>query len=213
MLVTRPNHDVTTNYLFYWSLQLIGIATRKGVTVYDLVGDKSNRARVESYMRKKSPSLVFLNGHGAENVVTGHNDSPLISSVDTSLSLYSGSVVYARSCRSGVGLGPALVASGATAYIGYTDDFIFFRRDDFTTTPLRDPVAKYFLEPSNLIVSTLLKGKTTREAQKRSKKAMYKNLGKMLSSDAGIDERNMAPFLWSNINSQTLIGSVEAKLR
>ena len=35
-LITRPEHDDTTHYLSYWSKELIEIAKKKRIAVFDL---------------------------------------------------------------------------------------------------------------------------------------------------------------------------------
>jgi hypothetical protein len=78
--------------------------------------------------------------------------------------------------------------------------------------PASDPIAKMFLESSNLVVSTLIKGHTSIEADLRSKEAMSKNLKHMISSEADLEERYAAPAMWSNINSQIILGDKNAKI-
>lgn len=63
-LVTRPNHDLTTNYLFYWSLLVIKKAKEKGFQVLDLKGRKANKKNFDSYIKRHKPVLVFFNGQG-----------------------------------------------------------------------------------------------------------------------------------------------------
>src|SRR3989344_6832419 len=117
MLITRPNHDFATNYLFYWSIALIEQAKRKNVPVSDLSKKRANVKEFTSVMKKTKPSLIVFNGHGNDTFVTGYNNEPLVQ-VNKNHTTLAGSVVYARSCRSASKLGQQAIAAGCKAYIG-----------------------------------------------------------------------------------------------
>lgn len=206
ILITRPDHETVTKYLCLWSEEVKEFAEHKGITVYDLKGEKANRKEFESYLSKNRPALLFLNGHGDAEVITGYDNNSL---VDRSSSMPE-VIVYGRSCDAALILGPYLVGKGARTFIGYRKKFILGYSPEKMTKPLQDPIAKLFLEPSNLVVTTLLKGNTTSEAHRRSRGEMYKNFLRMLSSTATDEQRYVAPWLWSNYNSQTLLGDAEA---
>ncbi len=76
--------------------------------------------------------------------------------------------------------------------------------------PLADPLAKFCFEPSNLVATTLLKGKTVEEAHERSKTAMKRNLQYLLFSKAADLERQCATLLWRNYKYQVLLGDTDA---
>ena len=78
LLMTRPEHDDTTYYLSSWSKEVLEFAENKGLNVFDLHREKANREEVEKKLRKFSPKLVVLNGHGDEDTVAGHKNQPLI---------------------------------------------------------------------------------------------------------------------------------------
>ena len=202
VLISRPRHDAITNYLCAWSEDIVIQAKKKATGVYDLKGEKATRVQLESYIDKHKPSFVFLNGHGNAHIIAGHDDRPL---VDTSSAL-KGMILYARSCDAGQVLGPLLVEKGAAAFIGYTRKFTFGYLPEKMARPREDTLAALFLEPSNLVPSTLLKGHTTEEAHRRSKDAMYRNFRRMIASVATYEERYAARWLWANINSQVLLG-------
>lgn len=211
ILITRPNHDPTTNYLFYWSLPVIKLAQKKQVGVLDLSGTKASHKYFWSYISSRSPSLVFINGHGNEKSVTGQHNEPIIT-LESKTSNLVNSILYVRSCSSAEVLGAHLVTNGASCFIGYKREYIFFRNLDFDTRPLEDPIARFFLEPSNLIPTTILKGYSAGVAYTRSQKAMRRNLLKFLSSEASFEERLSVSYLWSNIRSQVLLGNSNAKM-
>ncbi len=42
LLITRPKHDVTVRYLFYWSKEIIELANKKGIKVLNLEQGRAN---------------------------------------------------------------------------------------------------------------------------------------------------------------------------
>ncbi len=211
LLVTRPNHDSATNYLYHWSLIVMGEAKRKQIPVYDVKGNKVTRTTFISYLRLKRPGFLFLNGHGDAVSVAGQNNDVLLDeTVDDGLVV--GSIMYARSCDSARLLGKKLVQRGVAAFIGYARKFLVGTTRSKITKPLEDGLAKLFLEPSNLIPTTILKGHTAGEAHERAKQEMIKNFRKMMSSASTFEERYAARWLWSDIRSQVIIGDHNASL-
>lgn len=208
LLVTRPDYDIVTKYFCIWSEALCTMARQKGMTVCDLQGKKANRKDFESYLRKNNPSMVFLNGHGNAEIITGQNDEPIVDAA----SMSPNSIMYARSCDAGERLGQELVRHGVSSFIGYRRKFIFGYTPEYVTRPVMDPMASLFLEPSNLIVSTLLKGHTAKDANQRSKDAMFRNFRKMICSTASFEERYASRWLWGNLQHQVLHGNEEAKI-
>lgn len=208
ILVTRPDHDLITKYFHMWSQDIIDFAKSKNIVVYDLRGKKSNRKEFVSYISKRCPSIVFLNGHGNATIFTGYNNEPIINSE----SVLENSIIYARSCEVGQNLGLKLVENGAKVFIGYNRKFFCGYTQEKITKPLEDKIASLFLEPSNLVVLTLLKNNNAEEAHKRSKEHMYKNFRRMISSTATFEEKYSARWLWSNFNSQVIFGDSLAKI-
>ena len=78
LLITRPNFDVTTRYLFVWAKKIIELAEKKCGKIFDLKKQRANRKEFESVMRKHEPGLAFLNGHGDERTVAGQDNEALI---------------------------------------------------------------------------------------------------------------------------------------
>lgn len=211
ILITRPRHDKATNYLYFWSQPVADFAGKKNMRLIDLSGEKANSLLVRQYNRNIKPTLLFLNGHGTEDIIAGHDDQPLISAAED-LTDFAGSVFYCRSCDSAVILGVKLVENGAKGFIGYRQKFIFGYIPQYMTKPLKDPLAKLFLDPSNLIPISLMKGHTSGTTYQKSQVAMRTNFHKMLSSAASFEERYYAQFLWSNIKHQTLLGDPQARI-
>ena len=211
VLVTRPNHDYPTTYLYHWSKLVIEAASSKGMQVLDLDGMKANKSNFRSYIDKHEPRLVFLNGHGAKNCVAGYNDEILVD-IDNCESLLKEKILYVRSCEAGAQLGPASVDKGAIAFIGYKRSYWLMRSKSQHTRPLTDRISKLFLEPSNLVPISLIKGHTVKEAYNRSQESMRRNFSYMISSKASTEERDAAFFLWSNYSCQVMLGNGEAKI-
>lgn len=197
-----------TKYLCVWSEEIVFLTKRKGITLLDLKGKKANRKTFESYIKAHSPSVIFLNGHGNAVAIAGYDDQLIVDDA----SILVDAIIYARSCDAGRYLGPALVKRGIRAFIGYNRKFILGYLPDKIMHPNEDPIARLFLQPSNLAVSTLIKGNTASEAHARSKEAMYKNFRRMISSIATYEERFAARWLWSNIHGQVLLGDPGARM-
>jgi len=211
VLITRPNHDSLTNYLYYWCNPVINKAKEKGFVVLDLNSKKANPKNFESYSKKNKPSLFFLNGHGSSVSITGDNNTPLIE-VDKNDDLLDKAIIYARSCNAAKTLGKTAVKKGAITFIGYIDKFYLVYKISRITEPLKDGLAKLFLEPSNLIPTSLIKGNSVYLAYEKSQRAMKKNFSYMLSTNASKEEKDSAFALFSNMRSQKIIGNNQAKI-
>lgn len=210
MLITRPNHDITTNYLYYWSLILIEYAKETGQSVVDLKGKRANKKEFVSVIKKVEPNFIVLNGHGNEETVTGYNNQPLVN-LD-SVDILKEKIVYARSCQSAKKLGVKSVEAGCKSYIGYNEDFVFVTGEDRLTRPLHDKTAQLFLEPSNKVVIYLLKGHSSSMANQKSKELYKKSIQKFMLSSALKEEKELIPYLVWDYNHQVCLGDQNAKL-
>ncbi len=211
LLVTRPRHDETTMYLYYWASLVLEFAKTRTFSVYDLEGEKAKPELFKSYIVRNNPSLVFFNGHGNPKQIAGHNNEVLIE-VNKNEDLLKGRVVYALSCSTATVLGKSCVDSGAKAYIGYTDEYVFATSADCISRPLQDNLAKMFLEPSNLVMTTLIKGNSVYEAYSRSKEALFKNLKFSLSSLASQEQKEVSVYLWTDINIFKVFGDLDSAI-
>lgn len=211
LIVTRPQHDVTTRYISTWAEEIIAFAKQKGVEVIDLVRDKASRKELEGRIKKLMPKLIFLNGHGSDGSVTGH-DNEILVSIDTNHNILEGKITYALSCNSGRVLGPRVAADKDTTYIGYKDEFVFVFDKNYITKPSHDLMAKPFMESSNQVMISLLKGHEAIEASSRSKNVFRKRYTELLTSDADVDSLQAAQFLWWNMKNQVCLGNEKAKI-
>lgn len=209
LLITRPDHDPVTHYLSRWSLRIIDEAKRKNIYIIDLEREKAVRQRVIGTLQKTNPQLVVLNGHGNEHVVTGHNDEIILQHEDKKAVI--SKIIFARSCRAARVLGKTSVAQGAVAFLGYQEDFWLVYEDRKISQPLDDKTAALFLEPSNYIAISLLKGHSTGEANERSKDLFRKNIQKlMVRGDS--EDLTMAKYLYWDMINQVCLGSQTAAI-
>lgn len=208
-LVTRPEHDDTTHYLSHWAKICIDFANGKNIRIIDLKREHAIQTEIISRIKKLSPELIFINGHGSDDMVTGHKNQPLFIAGKNE-SILKNSIVYALSCQSAKNLGKRCITSGTNAYIGYEEDFIFVYNPNMITHPTDDKTARLFLEPSNELVISLLKGSTTEEASEISKELYQQNIRKLLSSNSSEEDTAMVRYLWWNQKNQVCLGNKDA---
>jgi hypothetical protein len=208
-LVILPNSDITTRYISAWAEQTTKDLKSKKLQFILIAKEKAAKAIFESMLKKHSPSFVFLNGHGSANSVCGQNEEPLLE-VGTNEGVLKGAVTYALSCSSASVLGPKSVEAGAIAYIGYTNDFIFFISKEKVSRPKEDRTADMFLTPANHVVVSLSKGHTTSEACKTTQAYFYKNIQKLVSSETSIDDREYIRYLIWNMRNLICHGNQQA---
>lgn len=210
LLITRPEHDLTTRYISKWSERIIEEAKRKNIDITDLHREKANKNRVLGTLKKKAgiKMLVVFNGHGNTDMVTGHDNEPLVTK-DNAGAL-SAKIVYARSCQSAKVLGKDAVSNGSVVYLGYQEDFIFLIDEDKVMKPLEDVKAALFLEPSNHVIIGLLKGHSAADANSRSKNLFRKNLEKVLAGRTSSEDRYAARFLYWDMTNQVCLGDGSA---
>ncbi len=210
ILITRPRHDETTNYLYYFARQVIKEAEKRNFKVVDLEGSKANINDFSGRIEKINPNLLFLNGHGDYTTITGHNNEPLVT-LNNNL-LLSDKITYALSCGSAKELGKSAVTKGAKSFIGYTEDFIFLHENEKSTQPLEDQTACLFLEPSNLVVTTLIKGNSAKDAHDRSREKFNHNLRKLMTSESPQEDKSAIPWLYWDMMHQVCLGEGSTKL-
>lgn len=211
LLVTRPRHDETTNYLYYFAVKVIREAEKRNIKVIDLSGEKANYNNFSGRIVKLAPDMVFFNGHGNPDTITGH-DYEILVCVDKNDILLKNKIIYALSCSSAKNLGRESIEKGARSFIGYDEDFMFLYEKGKSTRPLEDKTAGLFLEPSSLVMTTLIKGHTSQEAFERSKKEFKRNLRKIMASESPQDDKSPARLLYWDMIHLTHLGDGEAKL-
>ena len=126
------------------------------IHITDLEGKKANTASFENAVKKSKPKLVFLNGHGDETVVLGHNDKPVLT--EDNVGLIKGGMIYALACESLAVLGQIAVKKGVKAYIGYKEEFRWVGDPSRTSTPDKDKNAAPFRKVCSILGKSLLSG-------------------------------------------------------
>lgn len=215
LLITRPEYDYTTRYLSAWAKKFFEVAKNKGYSIIDLYRKRANRKEVESILGKRNPGLVIINGHGSDDTVTGHENEPLLIAGDNSF-LLKGKITYAISCRSARELGKEAGQYIDTAYIGYKEDFIFIYLEKHRTQPIEDKLAGLFLDPSNLVATTLLKGHlkghSAEEAVARAQEEFLRNIQKLLNSTVSSEDSSALRFLVWDMKNLVLCNQDDKRL-
>ncbi len=198
LLLTRPRYDTPTHYLFYWAGLLIDEAKKKGVKVIDLDKNKAKQKKLHSYLAKQPVDIVILNGHGNQESVSGQGE--IILSTGNGTKLLRGKIIFVRACDSGAILGKEIMTMGAKGFIGYIQPFIFPINKDYFNRPLKDHLAAPVLDCSNQVGLSLIKGKSTAEANKDSLNKYAETIDQYSSSAA--TNSFLLPILFWNMTNQ-----------
>ncbi len=212
LMVTRPKYDDGTEYLSYYASLVLKEAKRLNILFKDFSGKSANSREISKYLNKKHPKLIFVNGHGDADSLEG-NKGEILFSINKNIDLLKEKIVYARACHAAINFGRKMVEGNNGCFIGYKTPFSFWIDNKYSATPQKDKIAKLFLEPSNEIISSLIKGNTSNISDKKSKRMMVENMKKIL-----VMEGNKEPgatgwleVLWSNFEGQILYGNSSAR--
>jgi len=209
VLFSRPNHDVTLGYLFHYSKDLIKISREKGHDTINKEGKSANKSTILSIIKKKKPKLIMLNGHGSPKIVCGQNNEILVNSEDNP-EILSQTITYSLSCSSALELGKIAVEKGAICFIGYEWDFAIGKDPESEATPARDKIAKLFLDPSNILFSSLIKGNNVENSIGKAKKKMWENIWYLNTTKEFPEAPHYAPFLFGNYSGLIAHGNKKA---
>lgn len=211
VLFCRPKHDDTMEYLYHYSKELVDLSKERGLKTLNHEKEKANKLNILKVIEKQKPNLIMFNGHGSPTCIFGHRDEMIISSEENP-EVLSNKITYALACASAAELGLKAKEKGAIAFIGYKFDFAIGKDPDSEAAPRRDKIAKYFLEPSNLLFSCLLKGANVGVAVKRAKKLMEENIGFLSTTDEFPEAPHYAPYLFGNYAGLITYGDSEASI-
>lgn len=211
IIITLPRYEYTVDYLTVSSKAVIEEANKKGIKVQELKDKNANKKKFEAFIKSLDYKMVVFNGHGSENTISGHEGKPIVKG-GVNDSLLEGRITYARSCWAGRVLGKKCMKNdNKGSFIGYELPFMFYIDNKWRTNPYKDNIAPIFLEPSNLIPISLIKGNTALQAHEKSKKQTLKTIKKVMRS--GTKESFLfAEKLWNNYKGQVLIGNASATL-
>ena len=206
MLVTRPRYDDATEYLFYYASLIIEEAENKNIKVIDLKRPRLTKEIASEIIMEKCPRFLFFNAHGDDDAIYGDKidgqEEPLIKE-GINHKLLDSKIVYARACSSAISLGKSC-SNGC--FIGYNVLFSFFIDQRWSAKPANDKTANLFLEPSNLIASSLVRGFVVKEAVEKSSKMTKKNILELLKKDSEPGASASAMLLWNNLEGLEVIG-------
>lgn len=167
-LITRPTHDLITAYLHDFSKEIVKIVKEtKDIHVTDLEGPNAVREKLEKYLIKEEPGLVFLNGHGDRKRVAGHEDEIILD--EKNIELGKDKIIYALSCDSLEELGEIAFEKGAKAYIGYKARFMIVRDPSRECSPSKDKNALPFKRACSALINSLVFGSTVSQAIEHTK--------------------------------------------
>ncbi len=210
ILMTAPRHDITTEYLSAFSISIEHSCNEKGIICKTLKGESANKEEFEKTLEKLNCDMVVLNGHGSEEAIAGHKNEILVK-VGKNENILKEKIVYARSCEAASILGEKVVEKSGGCFIGYNLPFEFYYDENWITNPIKDNTARLFLDSSNIVPLTIVKGNSSNESHNRAKKQMLKNIKKVLR-DKNKESFAIAESLWNNYLGQVILGNKKAKL-
>lgn len=211
VLFSRPNHDNTMAYLHYYSSLLIDLPKQYGLKTINKEGEDANKKVVSNIIKEFAPKLIMFNGHGSSKAIFGHHNELLVSSEENP-EILSKTITYALACSSARELGVEACKKGAIAFIGYIDEFSLGKDPDSEATPKRDRIAKLFLEPSNLLFSSLIKGNKAIDAVVKAKKKILENVWFLNTTDSFPEAPYYAPYLFYNFLYLDICGDQNASI-
>jgi len=211
IIITLPRWDNVTEYLSQFSSQIIEEADNHGVKCKSLEGKNVNKSNFEKILQGLDYNFVIFNGHGSPSSIKGHKNEVIIE-VGNNDSLLKGRIVYARACEAGAELGKSCTENDSRGcFIGYNFPFVFWADKTWDSVPQKDETARLFLEPSNMVPISLIKGHTASEAHKTSKLHILKNLKKEIKKNTK-DTPLIIEGLLNNYYGQVLLGNENASL-
>jgi len=210
IILTLPKYDLVTQYLSAFSGQIEMAAEGKSIFLKRLNEKEVNRKEFEKVVKKLDCKMIVLNGHGNEDNIAGDNDEIIVSKEENP-EILRDRITYARSCEAASGLGEKFAKDQKTCFIGYDLPFEFYFDDEWVTNPIKDNTARLFLESSNLVPLSLIKGNNSSESHERAKKQMLKNIKKVLRNQTK-ESFAVAESLWNNYVGQRLHGNKTYKL-
>lgn len=210
ILLTAPRHDITTEYLAVFSSPIENSCDAKGFLCKTLKDESANKNEFEKTLSRLNLKMVFFNGHGNEKSIAGHKNEILVKSGENE-DILKDRIVYARSCEAASILGEKVIENSKSCFIGYTLPFEFYFDENWVTNPIKDNTARLFLESSNLVPLSVIKGNSSKESHDRAKKQMLKNIKKVLRSK-NKESFAIAESLWNNYLGQVILGNKRAKL-
>lgn len=211
VLFSRPKHDDAMEYLHYYSKELLKECERMPeLNPINKEKEDSNRKVISEVIKKTNPRLIMFNGHGSPTEILGHSNETLID--ESNAGLLKDSITYALACSAGAILGKTIAEKGALSFIGYKFDFAIGKDPDSEAVPGKDKIAKFFLEPSNILFSSLIKGQSAETAVLKAKKKMEEYIGFLSTTNNFPEAHHYAPYLFRNYLGLIILGNSGANI-
>lgn len=212
LIITCPKHDDATAYLSYYSKDIINEATNKDLKKKKITDKELNLVVFSEILTKLDYKLIVFNGHGSPNSIFGYKQNVILK-LNKNSNLLKERIIYARSCNAGEELGPGCVKQDkAECFIGYILPFAFYMDPRWTANPHNDKIAKLFIEPSNFVPISIIKGNSTMDSHINSKNQMLKAMNKLMSRKPEEETPFYLEALWNNYSGQVIFGKEEARL-
>lgn len=213
LIITCPEHDDGTAYLTFFSKYVIEKARNESLKIKKVW--KKNDLNMRGFseiLKKLKYRLIVLNGHGSPDSILGYKQNVIVK-LGKNDSLLKERLVYARSCNAGIKLGRECMENSENGcFIGYNLPFIFYMDSRWSTKPHNDKISRLFLEPSNLVPISIIKGHSAIDSHKNSKKHMLKMMKKLVQGEQKPETPFYLEALWNNYLGQDIYGNKEAKL-
>lgn len=209
VITTMPDYDPTTHYLFYYTKELVEYAEKKSIKVLDLKRPHLTRDNFSKIVSKQKPSLFLLNGHGDNCSIYGDKigGAPeFLVKEDVNHDILEGKLTYARACWAASSLGKKCTQNSG-CFIGYNLPFQFWTDATHSANPSRDKTARLFLEPSNALAKSLLKGNSAKDAAELFCTLSKKNILNLLININEPGAMSCIRLLWGNMECQAVLGN------
>lgn len=180
MLVARPKYDDETIHLYHWGGVVLKKAKETGVNIIDLSGSKCSKEKCTGHIDKLNPAFLVFHTHGDKDTIYGDmsdgGEEALIK-VGRNESLLSGRITYSIACSSSRVLGRKCKPR---AFIGYSEDFLFYYIPNRLTRPSTDYVAFPCLDSTTQIPISIIKGHSVGDAVNKAKAKYIKHIKKQV---------------------------------
>jgi len=195
------------HYLEYGSVvlhQIIEANKHAGQTILELIGVDATPENALEKLRTMNPIVFSMVGHGNETTTSLECTAFLVNTESPELSLLDGKVVSLVSCLTAQQLGPAIIDAGATAYVGYKEEFWFFIGDDAgTTRAVQSPFSAAFQ-----FEASLLQGKSVRDARNEQLTKYDEEITYWISGDGknNVNSMELSRILEMNKSNSVFLG-------
>ncbi len=211
IIITLPRYDDVTEYISQFSKYIIDEAKNRGILIKELKDKEVTKVHLDKILNGIRYKMVIFNGHGSESCIFGHKGEKIME-CNSNEKLLSGRIIYARSCDAASKLGKSIIEHDKTgSFIGYELPFVFYHNPQWEANPLKDNVARIFLEPSNAIPISIIKGNEAGYAHHNGRKLFLKNMRKSLLTKS-VEALSFAEALWTNYIGQVIYGNEAATL-